>query len=975
MYFYWQKEGGQDRWQPALASARSAVVEKHQPRFVTVLDLSRTTEECPPEELDKIKYSGPFYADFDSDDVGLSITQLNKYLDKLEEAGVNLRSAFLYATGGRGFHVEVPMAVFLPKIPKDGVMSLPLIYREMAYRLYVDTLDLRVYSAKRGRMWRTPNIQRDNGKYKVPISLDEARSMTGDLYETLCQAPRRYVPLEQAQDGDISVVPNPHAPAFSHDLALVYAEALIKVNDAAKRRKSAKADVALIQKFKGQLPPTVKAILNGEKLREDAGWNQIAMQLAIVANALGKSHDEIVEQARPLLESHSGDSGRYGTPELRERELRAQLAYTHDNPLYSYSVGALRRLLADGEAAPDLAGITDEAAAKDYEESQALTEGEEEDFTGGLIMGKGGIRQKTAEGEIKTLSRVGFDKVTRITAVEGMVPAGFDVDVYYRGARVTRTLLSLDSLSSRAKLNGFCAATTGGTFQGADSSASYVQEMLMLMANKRRDEEGGGEEFLVRREGIDLIQFPANIDVPEVARSPFPVLGTISGCVVPDRVKEAGLQFRFMGNPNPLGFYKTDLMLAPELANNQRTVGVLTDLMAINKERTLAPMLGWLCAAHARMFYHQHRKQFPLLAISGQAGSGKTTTTRLLLQLHYYKREPYALQAIGSSVYGLTSAVQASASIPAYIDEFKPREMPPNRHGLLLSIFRACYDNGVLTKGGANQTYMSNGREVMETTYSAPTLFLGEATETQTAIVERTVQALFDKAGLYGREASFENVFTNPDVLSSVGRQLAWLLLGVDFEEFCRSFEEDYAEVQRALSAPGNYRIVYNYAVALHGLTLLSSVLHSAGIDLDSRLADLRAAVIGKSDDAGMERIKVAKSEAAKVLSSFSLMSLMDDEPDSTRLFENKDYAFSSVGSIDLIELSLPFCFAKYQEWAKRKGHAALYDNQETFLISMRNFRPYFDSTAGKLTGAPGVVRFRLDQLLEEGVESFKKRG
>jgi len=49
----------------------------------------------------------------------------------------------------------------------------------MAYKLYVDTLDLRVYSAKRGRMWRTPNVQRENGKYKVPISLGEARGYVG----------------------------------------------------------------------------------------------------------------------------------------------------------------------------------------------------------------------------------------------------------------------------------------------------------------------------------------------------------------------------------------------------------------------------------------------------------------------------------------------------------------------------------------------------------------------------------------------------------------------------------------------------------------------------------------------------------------------------------------------------------------------------------------------------------------------------
>lgn len=967
MYFYWQQEGGQETWRPALASARQIVVEQNKPRFTTVLDLSRTTEECPADELDKIKYLGPFYADFDSDDVSLSIEQLNKFLDKLETAGGNLRSICLYATGGRGFHVEVPMASFMPKVPKDGVQSLPLIYKEMAYRLFVDTLDLRVYSAKRGRMWRTPNVQRENGQYKVPISLDEARRMTPELYADLCASPRIY--------GEHVVAPL--VAEFNHELALLFAEAMLKVKDGvARRAKQSKVDAALVAKFKGQLPPTVKAILKGEKLRDDAGWNQIAMQIAIVANTLGKSHDEIVEQARGLIDSHSGDSGRYGTPALRERELRAQLAYTQDNPCYTYSAGAIKKLLADGEHAPDLAGITNDEVAKDYEETRELIEGEEDDddFTGGLIIGKHGVRQRTPEGEMKLLSRVGFDRVTRITQVEGLIPAGFDVDVYYRGKRVTRTLIGLDSLSSRAKLNGFCAMTTGGTFQGSDSAASYVQEMLMLMARKRK-EDGDGEEFLVRREGIDLIQFPANVDVPEVAREPFPVLGSPSGCVVPDRISNEKMAFRFMGNPNPNGFFKTDVMLAPELKNDERTRSVLSDLLKINRERTIAPMLGWMCAAHARMFYHQHRKQFPLLAISGQAGSGKTTTSRLLLQLHYYKREPLSLQAGGSSVYGLTSAIQSSASIPACIDEFKPRELPPNRVGLLLSIFRACYDNGVLTKGGASQAMMTNGREVSEMTYSSPIIFLGESTETQTAIVERSVQVIFDKGGLYGREEAFNNVFKNSDVLSSVGRQLAWLLLAADYDSFCESFDADYDLVKATLSVPGNYRIVYNYAVALHGLTLLAYTLKSVGIEMDEELASMRAILIGKTGEAEDDRLRFAKSEAAKVLSAFALMSMLDGDPDTTRIVEGKDYAFSSISGMDLIEISLPFCFSKYEEWCKRKGRTPLYDNQETFFIAMRNFRAFFDSGSEKLKGAPGVCRFRLDQMTEEGVDSFKRRG
>ncbi len=54
---------------------------------------------------------------------------------------------------------------------------MPLIFREVAYKLFVDTLDMRVYSARRGRMWRAPGVQRENGKFKVPLTKDEAFNM------------------------------------------------------------------------------------------------------------------------------------------------------------------------------------------------------------------------------------------------------------------------------------------------------------------------------------------------------------------------------------------------------------------------------------------------------------------------------------------------------------------------------------------------------------------------------------------------------------------------------------------------------------------------------------------------------------------------------------------------------------------------------------------------------------------------------
>jgi len=69
--------------------------------------------------------------------------------------GDNVR---IFATGKKGFHVEVPAEIFQTKIAKGGLTGLPAIYKEMAFSMFVDIMDWRVYSARKGRMWRTCGV-------------------------------------------------------------------------------------------------------------------------------------------------------------------------------------------------------------------------------------------------------------------------------------------------------------------------------------------------------------------------------------------------------------------------------------------------------------------------------------------------------------------------------------------------------------------------------------------------------------------------------------------------------------------------------------------------------------------------------------------------------------------------------------------------------------------------------------------------
>jgi hypothetical protein len=136
VFFYYQIEKSQEVWHEALAEKRDEIVATKKPRYTTVLDLDTLIEKSHTrEETDKVKYRGPFYIDWDgsNSDLDTVIGKVRQFMNQLEENEVDLDSMSWYASGSRGFHAEIPMAVFMPKPPKAGVQELPRIYREMLY--------------------------------------------------------------------------------------------------------------------------------------------------------------------------------------------------------------------------------------------------------------------------------------------------------------------------------------------------------------------------------------------------------------------------------------------------------------------------------------------------------------------------------------------------------------------------------------------------------------------------------------------------------------------------------------------------------------------------------------------------------------------------------------------------------------------------------------------------------------------------
>src|SRR6185312_3660952 len=104
-------------------------------------------------------------------------------------------------------------------------------------------------------------------------------------------------------------------------------------------------------------PPTIEALMAGENVAEGAGFQAIALQLAIYATSVGLAHDEFLARCAGLCEKHVSDSNRYGTAEKRRAELSRMWHYMSEDSLYEFDPGPIARLMRPGLAMPDMGVI------------------------------------------------------------------------------------------------------------------------------------------------------------------------------------------------------------------------------------------------------------------------------------------------------------------------------------------------------------------------------------------------------------------------------------------------------------------------------------------------------------------------------------------------------------------------------------------------------------------------------------------
>lgn len=964
LYRYYQRVGGEETWTPIQAEQN---LETISPTFITVLALDTLIEDQPTREaLEAVKYLGPMYFDLDSAELSDSIAGGQALMQKLLESGLQESDIEIYLSGKKGLHFLIAPICFMEKV--QASYKLPAIYKEMAFRLAVDTVDFKVYTARKGRMLRTCFNIRENGNYRVPISATELASLTPETYNVFCSAKRNVSPTN---------------PKFRPEFALIYDASAQKIQSA--RKKKSKPTTA--QELKRVLPD-VKKILKNEGL-SDIGFNKIAMQLCVYAREANWSEDSLVESAAELINNHASDGSRYNTPRRREAEIRRMFAYVDDNPAYEYSPEFLRSCLAR-EAI---------RASSDRSEGFEAVDGddEEEDFTltGGVyVRGNSYLVSKGDDGDIEISNFVFRDPELVLDTTDNKIIAIRT----YMSKKERVTLVPSNFTGSTALQN--IVSGYGKSFTGTDTHARGIFQIMLKEVNKNN--------YLVDSEGLNWVSLPVHPD-PEVANTPFLAWADRFRVVVPEWVKEKGISLEFLGYPEDKGVLQTDLTKAPNfqrwLAEDEGNAEIVNrmfrHLLASNHPESIAKCLGWMVASHWRQLFQAKIRNFPLLHIYGPAGSGKTQLSRSLLKLFYYQQTPKETTPTESTPFSLLCLLAGSASIPIMLDEWKPSRMNREIGEKYRAMLRASYDGKEVQRGGGSRT-KDNFNALNVSVLSAPLLFISEALETEKAIFSRSVILPFRKAGPQQVTHTFNNFqkyLADGHVLSMIGkhiitmvlrdgsyeqfsddydRMIGWAvkhyLIQADDQERLERGEINEDDMRRKQAVGDDTRGVESGTAVMFGLVKLRQLLDECLGDKLDREVKTKLKALQKYAYAGLASVSKILPEYMKVLSAMSDMSRVLMAGGEKALVENAEYNLSELGGKPVIVIAPRFAYNRYRQYMRLLNQIPLYPDELAFETALSEVPAFMTTGTGTKNIQTRTLILDIEALEKEGVPPFAGR-
>jgi len=324
---------------------------------------------------------------------------------------------------------------------------------------------------------------------------------------------------------------------------------------------------------------------------------------------------------------------------------------------------------------------------------------------------------------------------------------------------------------------------------------------------------------------------------------------------------------------------------------------VLPALLELNAPEVVLPILGWFFAAPLRVPVADKLGHFPILVVWGTQGSGKST---LIMEVFWpllgvVSAEPYSAT---ETEFALLKLLSATNSVPVFIDEYKPFDMPRHRRNTLHRYMRRLYTGEVEERGRADQT-------VVTYRLAAPLCVAGETRPIEPALVERVLTANPDKDQLQRdprHEQAFRRIGTVNVNLLSAG--IIRFLLGRDVAD---DLELAASVTDRLLAGRDvPFRVRDNAAVMVLGLHLFEEYAASLGIKVPELQVDVAiAALLDDLLESGGTSVKTGLDYFLEELSVMAVAGSIQ---------HGRHYVYRDGE----LALHFPSCHAAYSEHCRR---------------------------------------------------------
>lgn len=889
--------------------------------FSTVLTLDTDLDE----EGGRAKYAGPLYFDIDAEDIGVSIKGVQRLVRKLLDVGVPESVLRVWASGKKGFHVLIPQAAFYTGEP---LHELPEVYRRMAEALSpTKALDMTVYSGGKGRMWRLENLKREEGTYKVPLTIEELTGLTAERYAEFVAAPRT------------GIHPNLEAVPEVPALKALFADALQKAR-AKPEPRAYFIDPEIESLLGGETPPCMERMQAGEGLAE--GFNLVAVQAVKAAHHFRPN--DVNAWLQMVADSYP-PGNRYKTSGQRMAHLRSVSSTAARDPnSYTFSCHSMRSVLKPPpcDGCP-LKETFDDNASSDEE---------------GLLVQDGCYWFLGAKAEPRRVTNFvlelknGYMETSQLTNEQRRVSV--QASVYIKGEYRGTVHIDEQAWNSKAQFLASFTGVSNAAFFGTDVD---VQKLKSAILSEEGEVLSMGEVIRTHTCGI-VHRRVGEEDVfvyvePGWSVDSYGLEGThFTAGRVPAAPQLRGVDYPSQGDA--------------------RLTHTLGNLLAINAPHIVGQILGWFAACMLKAHLNVGVNQFPLLGLHGNAGSGKTMTASLMAALHgvdyLMKDGPITVSTVTD--FALWSFCASSTTVPRILDEYNRAKMRQQRYDSIGEVFKAAWNGQSVSRGTTSGARFHGvgrlGATTVEIPISGPLVVLSEQAPDMPALKHRMVQVSLSRGSRASSSmtAAFEAAVENRADLLPLAKALYMHAL----HQTPKDVKARMDAFKHAVPTSIGERPNYSYRVVLLGLEFMKLVLDEYKIPLIGQITDLQTAVIEHLSlvERQLSQAKL-RSEVDLVVEKLAVMAALSDGPHEW-LAAGKHY----LRTEEFLFLDTYIAHAMYLRYMSSVERQPAVIGSHAQFTDLLNQEEYCETLAvsvdGVARGRP-MARLSLAGLAEKGVD------